>query len=271
MNAIRLGFGALLLLFAAQGFSQEAKRVVSLAPSLTSIIYEIKGEDRLVGCTSYCTSAVTDRVEQVGSTVDANIEKILALEPDLVLTMQLTKPQDIAAMQKLGIRVELINTPRNFDEICEQTLFIAGLIGKEEQAKQLIANTRKRVEDIRKKAAKIESRKVFFQIGANPVFTVLQNTFMDDLITFCNAENIANGLTRGTITREAVLLRKPDVIIIATMGGFGEQELEAWKSYRGIPAVDKQRIFLIDSNTSCLPTPLAFASALEDVYRFTKD
>lgn len=258
-----------LLINSFSGFSQNAKRVISLAPSITENIYLIGGEDKLVGCTSYCTLAVNDGKEVVGSTIDLNVEKILALKPDLVLTMELTKPQDMETMKKLGLNVILIPTPINFEEICDQTLEIGKLIGKEDEAEKVIEETKKTVYTIKQKTESSNKKpKIFFQIGANPIFVVLQKTFMDDFITLVNGENIAKGLKHGTVTRESVLVKNPDVIIIATMGGFGEKELKVWENYKGISAVKNKKVFLIASETSCSPTPDNFAKALSEVYQF---
>ena len=172
-------------------------------------------------------------------------------------------------MKRLGLNVVLIPTPKNFDEICKQTIRIGKLIGSEESAQTLIKQTKQTVNEIKKKSTKLPNKqKVFFQIGASPIFTVLQNTFMDDFILFTNAENIANGLNKGTMTRESILVKNPDVIIIASMGGFGKEEKKVWESYSGISAVKNDKVFLIDSETSCSPTPLNFAKALSDVYEF---
>ena len=268
MNLVKFKLLVLLALvcFGVQG--QVAMRVVSLTPSITENIYLIGAEDKLVGCTSYCNQAIADGVQQVGSAVNVNVEKLFALQPDLVLTMGLTKPQDLEAIKKLGIKVEVIQTPKNFKEICEHTLLIARLTGKSEKAEQIVREAGSSVAQIREKSQKSEKSRIFFQIGASPIFTVLQNTFMDEYITFCNGENIAAGMTKGTITRESVLLKNPDVIIIATMGGFGAEEQKVWNSYEGMSAVQKNKVFLIDSETSCSPTPANFVSALKDVYKF---
>lgn len=258
----------LLLLAGFSVFAQDVKRIISLAPSITENIYLVGGKDKLVGCTSYCTQAVSDGINEIGSTVDVNVEKILALEPDLVLTMKLTKPQDIATLKKLGIRVEAMETPRTFEEICYQTLKIAKLIGNEDQAKRAISQAKAKVADIQAKSKQLPPSKIFFQIGANPVFSVLDQTFMNDFILYCNGENIASGLKHGTMTRESVLLKNPDVIIIAEMGGFGEQEQKVWQAFDGLAAVKNDKVFLIASETSCSPTPANFVSALEDVYGF---
>lgn len=251
------------------GFSQNSKRIISLAPSITENIYLLNAQNKLVGCTNYCTQAIEDGIELVGSTVDVNIEKIFALQPDLVLTMQMTKNQDIEALRKIGVRVEVIPTPISFNEICEQTTKIGKLVGKETEANEIIRSTKEKVDELRKKSLQIPNEnKIFFQIGANPVFTVLEKTFMNDFITFCKGTNIAGGLTKGTMTRESVLMKNPDVIIIATMGGFGEQEKKVWESYGGLKAVKNNKVFLIPSETSCSPTPVNFVKAFTDVVNF---
>lgn len=263
----RKGFVLLFLIVShliASG--QEIKRVISLAPSITENIYLIGAQDKLVGCTSFCTDAIRDGIQQVGSAVEINMEVLFEQQPDIVLAMKLTKTQDVETMKRLGIKVVIMDSPHNFDEICEQTLFIAGLVGNETIALKLVEDTRKQVEEIKQQSLKLPHSKIFFQLGANPVFTVLDHTFMNDYITFCNGENIASGLTKGTITRESVVLQNPDYMFIATMGGFGEEELATWKQYSGIEAIRKGRIFLIDSETSCSPTPANFVSALEVVF-----
>ena len=268
MRLIRFKLLALLLTLSLLGFSQKVKRVISLTPSITENIYLIGAEDKLVGCTSYCTMAVEDDKQQVGSAVNVNIEKVFALQPDLVLTMGLTKPQDLEAMRKLGIKVEVIETPKTFEEICEQTLLIGKLVEEPKNAEKVVAEAKSSVKAIKVKSQSLSASKIFFQIGANPIFTVLQNTFMDDFITLCNGENIAAGMTKGTITRESVLVKNPDVVIIAEMGGFGQEEQKVWNNYEGMAAVKNNKVFLISSETSCSPTPANFVSALTDVYNF---
>lgn len=268
MNLIKVKLVLIFLMVTMLGTAQKVKRVVSLTPSITENIYLIGAQNKLVGCTSYCTLAVNDGVEQVGSAVETNVEKLFTLQPDLVLTMGLTKPQDIATIQKLGIKVEIIQTPKNFEEMCEQTLRIGELVGNADDAKKVVRTTKAAVEEIKQNSEALSESKIFFQIGANPIFTVLENTFMNDFISFCNGINIAAGMTKGTITRESVLVKNPDVIVIAEMGGFGAEEQKVWNTFTGVSAVKNNKVFLISSETSCSPTPANFVSALQDVYQF---
>jgi iron complex transport system substrate-binding protein len=250
--------------------SQQVKRIISLAPSITENLYLIGAQDKLVGCTSYCTLAVKDGVQQVGSTIDFNIEKILMLKPDLVITMQLTKPQDVEAMRKLGINVKVFYTPKDFNEICLQNLEIARLTGNVAASEKAIAKAKYQVDSLKNVMKSYSKKKVFFQLGANPIFAVLQHTFLNDYIIFCNAENIVDGMKTGIISRESVMSKNPDVIFVATMGGYGAEEKKVWESYKGLKAAETGSIFLIESETSCSPTPDNFAKAFADVVKCMK-
>ena len=262
-------FVVFFLVFNPTGFSQNAKRVISLAPSITENIYLLKAQEKLIACTSFCSQGVNDGKEIIGNAVDVNIEKILMLKPDLVLAMMLTKPQDLETMKKLGIKVELIPTPKNFEEICTQMVQIAKLTDDEDVAQKIVLKSRNTVDSLKQITdTHAKKLKIFFQLGANPIFTVLDNTFMNDYILLCNGENIASGLTKGSVTRESVLMKNPDVIIVATMGGFGIDEQKIWKSYAGLNAAKNNKVFLIDSETACSPTPVSFVKAFTDVVKF---
>lgn len=241
-----------------------SQRIVSLAPSITQIIYSLDSKKELIGCTSYCSVDKAFNTTVVASMIQVNSEKILLLKPTIVLATSITKPSDIETLQKLGIKVVVFNTPKSFAEICSQFREIGTLIGKKIQAEQIIKLHQQKVNNL-KAAQKKSKPKIFFQIGANPLFTVIPNTFMNDYITFCGGQNLANDLTRGTITRESVLLRNPDVIFIVTMGIVGPEEKTIWESYPNLNAAKNKKIFIIESEKACVATPQNFSETLEKI------
>ena len=113
-------------------------RIVSLAPSLTKMIYLLKANDRLIGCTSYCEIAESDNIDVIASAIEVNIEKVYILKPDLVLATSLTKPATIAAIEKLGIKVLMLPMPKSYNDICNQLIKIAKPLGKSDLAKSII-------------------------------------------------------------------------------------------------------------------------------------
>jgi iron complex transport system substrate-binding protein len=263
MNLFR--FLAVLILFQTQVYGQTPKRIVSLAPSLTKNIYFLGANDQLVGCTSYCTEALADQKKVVASAVNVNIEKTVSLRPDIVMATLLTNPETIEMLQQLGIQVELFPSAKSFDEICTQFIRIGDLTGKTEQAQQIVASSKKKVDAIIKSHDFTHQPDIFFQLGADPIFTVLPNTFMNDFITLPGGINIAGDMNKGTINRESVIAHNPDVIFIVTMGIIGQEEQEIWKGFKGMKAAEENRIFIIDADKACSPTPITFVETLETI------
>lgn len=246
--------------FTVQG--QPYTRIVSLAPSFTQSLYYLEAQDNLVGCTSYCEAAKGDNKEIVSSAVKANVEKIISLKPDLVLASGLTNPKDTELLKKVGIKVEVIYSPKSFQEICDQFIRIGELVDKTEKANALVGESKRTIQEIVEKNKHNTNRKMFFQIGANPLFTVIPNTFMNDYMTLLGIKNIAGDLTQGTVTREFVIANNPDYIFIATMGIVGEEELKTWNRYSSLKATKKKQIYIIDSDIACQPTPVTFVQTI---------
>jgi iron complex transport system substrate-binding protein len=139
-------------------------------------------------------------------------------------------------------------------------------VDKKKLAEELIVDARNRISTIKQKVpAKSPKQKIFMQIGANPLFAVVPNTFMNDFINFSGTENIASGLSVGSINRETVLVRNPDIIVVVLMGLIGEEEKERWESYQNLSAVKKGQVFIVDADRTCSPTPLSFVEALDEL------
>lgn len=246
---------------------QPYTRIVSLAPSFTKSIDHLGAWDHLVGRTSFCQDNDGKEVEVVASAVKANIEKIISLRPDVVLASGLTHPKDIELLRKVGIKVEVIYSPKSFQEVCEQFVQMGEWTGKSEKAQAIVNECRQTVEKITRENSSRPSKKVFFQVGANPIFSVVPNTYMDDFITLLGAENIARQLTGGTVTREFVIANNPDYIFIATMGIVGEEEVKTWKKYASLTATRNGDIYIIDADKACQPIPTYFVETLQEMNR----
>lgn len=268
MNTRKKFFLALLLVFFTVGqlLAQQPKRIISLAPSLTKNLYLLDAGDLLVGCTNYCQLQSGTHAEVVANALDVNFEKAVLLKPDLVITTTLSSPRVIDTFKKLGVNVLVLETPKSFDEICNQFIQLGETIGKKELAEDIISKARKQIDLIKQKVpANAQHRKIFMQIGAKPLFSVVLNTFMNDFITFSGCENIASDLKIGSITREAVLVRNPDIIVVVLMGTMGKEEKDRWETFTDLSAVKKKQVFTMNADDACSPTPLSFVKALDEM------
>lgn len=262
-SCLRFGVFVSLVVLSATSFSQNSLRIVSLAPSLTKMIYILEAQKELVGCTNYCEIDKNDKVEVVASAIEVSTEKVFMMKPDLVVTTTMTKPSTIEALRKLGIKVVAFSTPKSFDGICDALTQLADLIGKQDKANEIVSKQRERLATLKSSIKNAAKERYFFQIGAKPLFAVIPNTFMDEYITILGGENIAQDMTSGSITRESVLVKNPDVIVVVTMGIIGDEEKATWASYPQLNAAKKGKIFIIDSYKACSPTPINFVDTVE--------
>lgn len=255
-----------LVVLTTHGYAKYPKRIISLAPSVTKSLYLLEAQDLLVGCTSFCTLESPDDAVVVASAVQVNIEKAILLKPDLVLTTSLTNPETIRTFQKLGIETINFPYPKSFEDICRYVQVLGDKIGKKSLADRLVADARKQLEAVKAKVPPSGIRpKIFFQIGANPLFTAVPGTFMQDFIDFAGCENIAADLKLGSITRETVLVRDPDVIIVMLMGTVSGEEKGKWETYKNLKAVKNHKVFMVDDEKTCSPTPELFVEALDEM------
>ncbi len=242
------------------------QRIISLGPSITEQLYLLEVKDSLIGCTTYCNRPKeAESKEKVGTVIEVNLEKIISLKPDLVLATPLTDLKAIKKLKNLGVKVVDLSAPKNFAELCEQFLELGKIIDKEKEAEKIIQEAKNKVKVIKTKVKNLSKPTVFVQIGAKPLVTVNRYSFINDFIELAGGINIAKDTKTGLYSREEVLTKNPDVIIIVTMGIAGENEMEIWKKYSVIEAVKKNKIYIIDSNKLCSPTPVSFAETLEEL------
>ncbi len=261
----RIYLAFFLLFITTSGYTTKNINVVSLSPSLTKMIYLLESQDNLVGCTEFCDIPEEDEKNIVASQMNVNVEKILSISPDLVITTKLTSARYIETLKKTGVNTRVLGTPESFVELCDQFIKIGKLIGKEDLAVSIIEQQKSRLARLQQKIPDNDNPEIFMQLGVKPLFTVIPGTFMNDYINLSGGVNIASDLTKGTITRETVLTRDPDVIIIVLMGMVGEEEKQNWKSYSGLRAAEKDKIFMIDEDKACSPTPVTFVDTVEEI------
>ena len=262
-------FFVLIVLIACQFAvqAQEAKRIVSLVPWVTKSLYLMGEQSRLVGCTSFCPVEATDHIPVVANAMSVNIEKTMMLKPDVVVASSLIKPETIDNLRKLGIKVILQPYPNSFEEICKFFIQIGELAGKTVKAQEIVDQQKKRLEKLNASIPAGKTPAVFIQIGAKPLFCSVPGTFMDDFIRFSGGKNCTMGLKIGSVTREFVLKQNPDVIFIVTMGIVADEEKAIWESYSSLSASKSKKIFILDADKTCSPTPVLFVDALEEMIR----
>jgi iron complex transport system substrate-binding protein len=246
----------------------QPQRIISLGPSLTKGLYLLGVQDKLIANTIYCIEPEdARRKEKIGTVVKTNVDKVLALKPDLVLATSLLDPKEKEKLTSLGIRVVSFSTPKNFDAICGQFLELGLLVGKEDKARKIVEDAKDEVARLKEKVKKLPRPKVLIQVGARPLVVAPGNYFINDYIEFAGGINVAQETREGIYSREWVLKINPEIIIITTMGMAAEKEKSEWTKYKTLSAARFGRIYIMDTDKITSPTPVSFVKALADFAR----
>ncbi|HAW49635.1 TPA: ABC transporter substrate-binding protein [bacterium] len=259
-------FIAILVLFSFVSAKDYPQRIISFGPSITEELYILGVGNRVIGNTTYCNMPKdAKKKEKIGTILEINTEKILSLEPDLVIAIQLTPKKTLERVRDLGIRVEVFENPENFHQICKNFIRLGKIVGKERKAERIIKRIENEIFKIREKIEEKEKPKVLVQIGANPLWVATKDSFINELIEYAGGVNIVEETKSGLYSVEKVVAKNPDIIIITTMGISEEKEKEGWKRFPEINAVQNNRIYVIDADKICRPQPLRFVKTIREL------
>lgn len=235
------------------------QRLVSLAPSVTEILFFLGLENRLVGVTMHCTyPEAARRKPRIGSYYHLNLEAILALRPDLAIGVKNhTREEAVAALARWGLPVYLVKA-QTLGELFELIQRLAALTGQTEAAAPRLAALKARAARIQQLVRNHPRPRVFLQISPEPLRTVGNQAIQDDLIRRAGGINIAGNISRHypPFSLEQVFRAQPDVILLTSMKGQDmTAEIKFWQRWPTLPAVRQSRIHLVNSDLIDRPGP----------------
>lgn len=241
-----------------------AQRVVSLAPSITEFLFAVGAGSQTVGrdeMSNFPEEALN--VASIGSTYgDLNTEAILALKPDLVIAAQANTPEQVKALENLGVTVYYLNNPVTFAELFEQVKLFGQLTGHEEEASALAESLSVRVDAVTAATANfVEKPKVFYEIDgtdASKPWTTGAGTFIDTIIAMAGGVNIGGVLSEpyAQISVEEIVLQNPDFILLGDAAyGVTAESVAARPGWADLTAVKSGAIIPFDDNLASRPGP----------------
>ncbi|MBQ2321459.1 MAG: ABC transporter substrate-binding protein [Bacteroidales bacterium] len=236
-----------------------AQRIVSLVPSATFAAVQLGADANIVGRTSFCpkpTNGVASQV--VGDVLTVNTEAIVSLRPDAVIASPFTQKKVVQRLKALNIKVHQLPTPTSFSEICSQNIEVGMLTGHESEALTLNRSQSLAIDSICQSFKPAKPLNAYVQIGARPTWGATPDYYINDILLRLGLSNVLKE-GEGSCSREAVMLRKPDVVIVSTMGGLGNEQLSMWQKTPGVKTI------LVDEIALGCPTPLFFRQALEHI------
>jgi iron complex transport system substrate-binding protein len=235
------------------------RRIVSLAPNLTEMVFALGAGDRLVADTSYCNyPPEAAALPHVGDTQRPDVERILTLKPDLVLVSTASELQGVTAkLTDLGLTVYVSN-PRDLDGVFASVERLGDVLDAREQAARLAASLRAREKAVVDAVAGKPSPKVFVVVSDTPLITSGKGTFLDDLIRRAGGASISGDepVEWPQYSAETVVARAPDVIVVPGFAhGVALEADDLPEALRATPAARSGRVVKIDGDLLMRPGP----------------
>ena len=239
--------------------ARPAQRVISLAPSVTEILFAVGLDAEIVGVTTFCDYPAQAKLKpKIGSSIP-NLEAILGLKPDLLIGNQdFIRPDVLAKLDQLRVPVFLL-LPKTVEDVLRHISAVGRLGGHEKQARLVADDLRDRLTKIRQRMAAARRLRVFYVVSADPLITVGSGSFIHHMLETAGGENIVGSTSKAypKVSLEEVLRRDPEVLLfpVGATEGIPEAEQQRWRKWRGMSAVAQNRLYQVKGDLVNRPGP----------------
>jgi iron complex transport system substrate-binding protein len=225
---------------------QPARRIISMAPHVTELLFAAGGGSRIVGAMNFSDYPEAAKlIPLVGSNSQIDMERTVALKPDLLIVWQSgNTARQLEQLRKLGIPV-FHSEPRTLEDVATSLTRFGQLLGTDAAAQQAAAAYRADIAALSTRHGMRPKVRVFYQVWDKPLYTLNGDHIVSDAIRTCGGENIFAGLPvkAPSVGIEAVLQQDPEAIIGDEQHGPDDAGLTLWRPYRKMTAVARGNVF----------------------------
>lgn len=237
---------------------QVPQRIISLAPFTTELIYALGAQDRLIAVSEYSDYPLQAKtLPRVSNAFAINIESVISMKADLVIAWKTGgDSRGVARLRNLGIPVYL-SEPRALTDVASTLKRLGILLGVKPQAQQVAQSFSDAIGNLEAAYANKRLVRVFYQIARKPLMTLNGEHMVSRVLEICGGINAFDGVEAlaPVVTREQVLTRDPQVILISSTIEQSDELIARWESFKGMSAAKYENIFLINSSLLNRQTP----------------
>jgi iron complex transport system substrate-binding protein len=237
-------------------FEVAPTRIISLSPGTTEILFAIGAWDQVVAVDEWANfPSETEKLERV-KYIDPDPERVLSLNPDLVLMATAQQPQ-VKQFRSLGLTVLFNLEPDSIEGVLENILLLGLVTGHTEEAETLVAQMKIRIAIVEEAIAAIDQGpRVFYELSSD-LYTVAPNTFIGSTLTLLKAQNVAQGAEMAfpQLTAEALIAANPEVVLLADhVWGESLETVAVRPGWDAVDAVINERVYGVDPDTGNRPS-----------------
>lgn len=238
--------------------SAPARRIISLAPHLTELLFAAGAGDRMVGNVDYGEyPAAAKALPTVGGYSRFDLEAVVALKPDLILGWESgNPPASISRLRSMGLTVYLSQTNR-IEEVADELERIGKMAGTEKIANAAATAFRQRYAKLEARYSQRPVVNVFYQLWKQPLMTINSKQIISDAIRLCGGRNVFAKLPilAATVSVEAVIEANPEVIVASGMDQSRPEWLDDWRHWKSMAAVTADNLYFVPPDLIQRHTP----------------
>ena len=232
---------------------EPAKRIVSLAPHITELLFAAGAGERVVGTTEFSDyPAAAQAIPRVGSSALLDLERIVQLKPDLIVVWGHGTPESqLDRLRSLGLPL-FYNEPRVLNDVPRDLLQLGILAGTEPQARRAAEVFSTRLDRLRSRYADRRQVRLFWQVWEHPLLTISGRHFISDVIRLCGGVNVFEALQAlvPAVAVESVVAANPEAIITTkTDAADGSDGLDTWRKLPSLAATTRGNLIALDADT----------------------
>ncbi len=228
----------------------EVKRIVSLAPNLTEIVFALAAGDHLAGDTDFCDyPPEATQKPRVGGPVNPNLEQIVALKPDLILATAINRRETVDALARIGLPVYAVD-PHSVDEMITSVEHLGNVLHTEKTAAPLVGDLRERIATLDRRLSGAMPRRVFFVVWTDPLISIGRGTFIADALRRAGARSVVDTAAEWPrVSLEEIVRLQPEYLVFAEAhAGDTQRDIDALRTrpgWRNLDALRNGKIVVI--------------------------
>ena len=233
-------------------------RIAALSPGATELAFSAGAGDKVVAVVSFSDyPPAAQEIESVGSPSRLDLERLLALKPDLILAWGTGNPSEqISTLLRLGMRVFYVE-PHSFSSIAQDIRDIAQLAGTEASGDVAASAFLKGISDLKTQYSQKPKIRTFYQVWDEPLMTMNGQHYINQVVELCGGINVFSKSPRliPRLNKEAVLIANPEVVVAGGMGERNAHWLEGWRGFPELMATKQGNLFFVPPSLLQRPTP----------------
>jgi iron complex transport system substrate-binding protein len=231
--------------------SRNSQRIVSLSPGISELIFDLQSGKRLIGRTDYCTfPSEIKNIPSIGGISNANVEKIISLKPDLIISSSMISKSELEQIERASIPVVALPERNSLEGVYETIRILGKILGQDSLAELKISEMKQRIKAITKQNSNNDDGKrpkVYYVVGfgSGGDFSAGGNTYIDNIITLAGGDNIAKNSRNWTFSKEELFYQNPDFVFIRRED---YNQFIKTKPYNSLSAVKNGKVFPVESS-----------------------